>query len=194
MFIPFCMFLPQNFSDIIPAYPNISQHKNPSQPNCPAKKHYLNLKQPNLSQVFMFIPKIIPTKIQNSTESSNSGLHVPPLKPPCQKIIQKTTCHFCPWLSCSWSSCSWTSSAWPIFSACCCAWVWFSPLRRRRRVPSKPALSRAARQRRSRRSVSSAPSAWRILLRMMQKLGKDGWNHWLLLRFFGGVVNLRTIR
>lgn len=60
MFIPFCMFLPQNLSDIIPAYPsisqhipsypNISQHKNPSQPNCPAKK---KLSQPETTK---FIP------------------------------------------------------------------------------------------------------------------------------------------
>lgn len=195
MFIPFCMFLPQNFSDIIPAYPNISQHKNPSQPNCPAKKHYLNLKQPNLSQVFMFIPKIIPTKIQNSTESSNSGLHVPPLKPPCQKIIQKTTCHFCPWLSCSRSSCSWTSSAWPIFSACCCAWVWFSPLRRRRRVPSLEASTEP-------RSAAEAEQAecqqCPICLEDFAENDAETWQRWMeplvVVAFFWGVVNLRTIR
>ena len=134
----------------------------------------------------MFIPKIIPTKISKNQPKVQtqvfmflpSNLHV-------KKSSQKNNIHFCPWLS-SRSSCSWTSSAWPIFSACCCAWVWSSPPRRRRRVPSKPALSRAARRRRSRRSVSSAPSAWRILLRMMQKLGKDGWRDWLLLRFFLG--------
>ena len=102
MFIPFCMFLPQNLSDIIPAYPNIS-HRIPTYPNTKIhlnqivqlKKNYPNLKQPNLSQVFMFIPKIIPTKIQNSTESSNSGLHVPP-KTCMSKNHPKNNIHFCP--------------------------------------------------------------------------------------------------